>query len=203
MDANKVNAHSEKVEESKKITARAPNVKVYPNGFMAFPIAELRRFGKEQGIPDTDGMGYTVYFEFAKADTFNYCLGEFDRKMDILIFQVFYVDVGGGPDQSNLMEEIMPTELMKQSIMRRFLLGEAGISGTVIIDRDGKMWIRILPEDNLEAVLVLSLDPKGIGCEFNALGEDGMTLLGSCRMTFDGATFYYDPVGWSSATPPA
>ena len=196
-------ARSQKVEQSGEAPKLPPppSIKRYSNGIAQFPIAELRDWAIATNVPDKDCLSYALQFECGEPEIYNYALTQFDRKMEILIERIYYIDVAGGPDGTDLREEVNANDTMKRAILRRFFTGEASVCGIVNVDEEGRLWVDVLAEDNLESHLVLFLQPGEMGCEFEVTDPETLTCVSRCRVSFDGASFFYEPVDLSVNVP--
>ena len=203
VETGEMKARSKKIEKSEEIPKlpAPPDIKKFANGMAQFPVMELREYAIKANIPDSDCLSYALQFELGEPGLFNYVLGEFDRDMEVLIEHVYYIDVEGGPDGKDQREAINASDMMKRAILRRFFMGEAPICGVVNVDEEGRLWIDVLPEYNIEAHLILFLQPKKMGVEFDSYNPETHMRESCCRIMFDGDSFFYEPVDLSVTHP--
>ena len=199
-----MNAHSERERQPDEILEvpgrPKPQVREYPNGIAEFPISEMHEYRLAGGAKEGENISYTLMFEMGEPGVFNYELGEFDRNIVVMFAGVYYVDREGGPKGEDAHYKIEdPPEFLRTAILRRFFTGEALICGVVFMDDEGRLWLTVSAENNIEACLVLHLQPKGIGCEFNVVDANTLARLSCCRVTFNGESFYYEPVDLSAS----
>ncbi len=198
-------AHSKKVKQSKETPKllKPPEIQRFANGMAKFPVMALRDYAIEADIPDSDCLSYALQFELGEVGVYNYSLGAYDPSVETLIERVYYIDRESGPDGSDQREEINASDMMKRAILRRFFTGEAAVCGIVNVDEEGRLWLDVLPEYNIEAHLVLFMQPKKSGLEFDSYNPETHIRESCCRMVFDGEAFYYEPVDLSTTVPPA
>ena len=198
MDARSEIVEQLKNAQNKKYFDGAPDVKKFPNGMAEFPVSKLRKYCEKHGMIEDEALSYGIFLPYAEPGVYNYELTDHDFKAEVLIRHVYYIDRGDGENSIDQRQEIEnPNALMKASILRRFFEGEADVCGLMSLDPVGNLWVNIKPEDNLQVILTLVLDPKGFGLEFSTFDENDF-CLDSSRLSFNGESFFcmpVDPVG--------
>ena len=200
-------ARSKKAEQSKEMPKapkklpKPPEIQRFSNGMAKFPVMALRDYAIKADIPDSDCLSYAFQFELGEVGVYNYTLGAYDQSVVTLIERVYYIDREGGPDGADQREEIEASDMMKRAILRRFFMGEAPVCGIANVDEEGRLWLDVLPEYNIEAHLVLFMQPKKAGLEFDSYNPETLMRESCCRIMFDGESFYYEPVDLSSTVP--
>ena len=195
--------HSKQKKQEPDYIEDGPEIKYYPNGIAAFPVMKLHEYCEKNGIGQDEGASFGLMLPGSSSDQYNFFLTDYDTSVNVLIHTVFYIDNGGGPNETDEREQIQPTVLMKRSIFRRFFQGEAGVCGVMHIDQDGRLWVDVMAEENLEAIMVFWIQPNTLGLEFSAFDPGTMMRVSCCRIMFDGETLYCEPVDFTSNVPPA
>lgn len=202
MGTVRMNALSQMVEKSDSLLDNVPNIKEYVDGSVEFPVMEMQEYCKKHGIKQDEGVSYGLQLEGGAEGVYDYFITKFDDKNVSLIQRVYYIDNGGAPDGSDVRAEIPLNDVLKLSIYRRLFSGNCGICGLMSIDQDGRLWMDVLAENNIEAIVVMFLQPGNPGLTFTQYDLFSRQKLAECRISFDGENMLYEPIAFDLGTRP-
>ena len=205
MGSVKMNALSQMVEQSNPVLDNVPNITEYADGVVEFPVAALQEYCEKHDVKQDEGVSYGLQLEGGAEGVYDYFITKFDEKNVSMIQRIYYIDNGGAPDGSDVRAEIPENDVLKLAIYRRLFSGNCGICGLMNIDQGGRLWMDVLAENNIEAIVIMFLQPGTPGLTLSQYDLYSMKKekIAECRISFDGEKLIYEPIAIDLGTRPS
>ena len=203
MGSVKMNALSQMVDRSNSSFDNVPSITEYSDGVVEFPVMALQEYCEKHDVKQNEGVSYGLQLEGGAEGVYDYFITKFDEKNVSMIHRIYYIDNGGAPDGSDVRAEIPANDLLKLAIYRRLFSGNCGICGLMSIDQGGRLWMDVLAENNIEAIIIMCLQPVTPGLTLTQYDLLSSKKLAECRISFDGEKLLYEPIAIDLGTLPS